>query len=45
MNTSINMNNLQQFKTVKNVNMLWEVLLDELKINHQNTNASYYHDA
>jgi len=31
------MNNLQQFKTVKNVNMLWEVLLDELKINHQNT--------
>ena len=37
MNTSINMNNLQQFKTVKNVNMLWEVLLDELKINHQNT--------
>ncbi len=37
MNTSINMNNLQQFKTVKNVNMLWEVLLDELKINQQNT--------
>jgi hypothetical protein len=31
------MNNLQQFKTVKNVNMLWEVLLDELKINQQNT--------
>ena len=37
MNTSINMNNLQQFKTIKNVNMLWEVLLDELKINQQNT--------
>ena len=35
MNT--NPNNLQQFKTVKNINMLWEVLLDELNINPQNT--------
>jgi len=31
------MNNLQQFKTVKNINMLWEILLDELNINQQNT--------
>jgi hypothetical protein len=35
MNT--NPNNLQQFKTNKNINMLWEVLLDELNINPQNT--------
>ena len=39
MNTNINMNHLQQFKTVKNINMLWEVLLDELNINNQNTAA------
>ena len=37
MNTNINMNHLQQFKTNKNINMLWEVLLDELNINPQNT--------
>ena len=37
MNPNINPNNLQQFKTVKNINMLWEVLLDELNINPQNT--------
>jgi hypothetical protein len=35
MNANINMNNLQQFKTVKNINMLWEVLLDELMIINQ----------
>lgn len=35
MNT--NPNNLQHFKTNKNINMLWEVLLDELNINPQNT--------
>jgi len=37
MNTNINMNHLQQFKTNKNIKMLWEVLLDELNINPQNT--------
>lgn len=37
MNTNINMNHLQQFKTVKNIHMLWEILLDELNINQQNT--------
>ena len=37
MNTNTNPNNLQQFKTNKNINMLWEVLLDELNINPQNT--------
>ena len=35
-----NLNNLQQFKTVKNINMLWEVLLDELNINTQNTSLT-----
>lgn len=30
------MNNLQEFTIKKNINMLWEVLLDELKINQQN---------
>lgn len=35
-----NLNNLQQFKTVKNINMLWEVLLDELNINKQNTSLT-----
>ena len=35
-----NLNNLQQFKTVKNINMLWEVLLDELNINPQNTSLT-----
>ena len=35
-----NLNNLQQFKTVKNINMLWEVLLDELNISKQNTSLS-----
>ena len=33
---NINMNNLQQFTTKKNVNMLWDVLLDELTINIEN---------
>ena len=37
MNTNPSPNNLQQFKTNKNINMLWEVLLDELNINPQNT--------
>ena len=37
MNTNINMNHLQQFKTNKNIKMLWEVLLDELNISPQNT--------
>ena len=35
-----NLNNLQQFKTVKNINMLWEVLLDELNISKQNTSLT-----
>jgi hypothetical protein len=34
------LNNLQQFKTIKNINMLWEVLLDELNINTQNTSLA-----
>ena len=35
MNTNINtnMNNLQQFTSKKNIDMLWEVLLDELNVN------------
>jgi hypothetical protein len=37
MNPNPSPNNLQQFKTNKNINMLWEVLLDELNINPQNT--------
>ena len=37
MNPNPKTNHLQQFKTVKNINMLWEVLLDELNINPQNT--------
>jgi hypothetical protein len=38
--SNANLNNLQQFKTVKNINMLWEVLLDELNINTQNTSLT-----
>ena len=30
------MNNLQQFTIKKNINMLWEVLLDEININQEN---------
>lgn len=38
MNTNINtnMNNLQQFTSKKNIDMLWEVLLDELNVNLDN---------
>ena len=33
------MNNLVQFKNGENINLLWEVLLDELKLNTSNPNV------